>query len=392
MLRRVDASCGFYRHNDDLGLTEQGIPLFSGQELRRIVSGERTDIAAKLLRPLLAFAAWQHGLIIKSIHRRFETGKLESHRVDVPIVCVGNITAGGTGKTPMVAFLCQWFRERGLRVAIVSRGYRAQEGKPNDEARELSERLPDVPHIQNPDRVAAATVAAEELEMQVVVLDDGFQHRRLERDLDLVLIDALEPFGFDWLLPRGFLREPVEGLKRAGVVALSRADLVSDVRREELRRRVAELAPDAAWIELAHTPTQLIAGEISESLESLHGKRVLAFCGLGNPTGFRRTLEQCGAEIVDFIEFPDHHEYSRDDIEKLREALRSHGPAQVVCTHKDMVKVELDQLDGVPIRALLVEQRILQGEGLLDAKLTEIADRAVQATVWQNDFLADQSE
>ena len=346
--------------------------MLSAKDFRRIISGERTDITAKMLRPLFAVAAWQHGLIVKSLHHRFDTGKLKSHRVDLPIVCVGNLTVGGTGKTPMVAFLCKWFRERDLRVAIVSRGYGAQEGKPNDEARELSARLPDVPHIQNPDRVAAATVAAEELEMQVVVLDDGFQHRRLERDLDLVLIDALEPFGFGWLLPRGLLREPVTGLERAGVVALSRADLVSEQRRIELRQRVAELAPNAAWIEIAHTPTRLIAGELSESIETLHGQRVLAFCGLGNPAGFRHTLEQCGTQLVDFIEFPDHHEYTRDDIEKLRKAIREHNPTQVVCTHKDMVKVELDQLDGVPLRALLVEQRILKGEDQLNAKLAAI--------------------
>ena len=346
------------------------VPLSS--KIRRVISGERGDLLAVCLRALLSVASGFYGVAVAYRNRRFDQGKAEQFRVAIPIVCVGNLTVGGTGKTPMVAFVCQWFRDRGIRVAIVSRGYRADEQKPNDEARELHERLPDVPHIQNPDRVAAATVAADELEMQVVVLDDGFQHRRLVRDLDIVLIDALQPFGYDYLLPRGLLREPVGALRRAKLVGLTRANLISDQDRERLRQRVATIAPKAGWLELAHVPVRLAAGETTQAVELLHGKRVLAFCGLGNPAGFRRTLEDCGTRIVEFVEFPDHHDFTRQDLDALRDSSQTHQPDYIICTQKDMVKIELDQLNGTPLYALLVEQQILSGRETLSAELERL--------------------
>ena len=272
----------------------------------------------------------------------------------------------------MVAYLCQWFRSRGLRVAIVSRGYRAAADTPNDEARELHQRLPDVPHIQNPDRVAAVRVAADELDRQVVVLDDGFQHRRLVRDLDIVLIDALQPFGYDRLFPRGLLREPPGALRRAQLVALTRANLITPEQRQRIREQVLTLAPQAGWLELAHVPVRLSAGEETQEVDALHGKRIVAFCGLGNPTGFRRTLEDCGADVVRFIEFPDHHDFTPHDLNLLRDAAGEQHPDYVICTHKDMVKLELDQLEGIPLFALWVEQRILHGQETLDAELERI--------------------
>lgn len=349
--------------------------MLSAQEYRRIVSGQRRDGLAVCLRPLLSLASIPYGWAVKYRNRRFDCGLAEQHQVAAPVICVGNLTVGGTGKTPMVAYLCQWFRRQGIRVAIVSRGYRAEEGKQNDEARELGERLPDVPHIQNPDRVAAATVAIDELDMQVIVLDDGFQHRRLVRDFDFVLIDALAPFGYNRLLPRGLLREPIQSLQRAHVIALTRANLVTAEQRETVKTQVAAVAPQAKWLELAHVPTQLAAGEISESLQQLMGSRVVAFCGLGNPAGFRRTVEDCGAEIVEFLEFPDHHEFTRDDVDAIRNSIRQHRPDLVVCTHKDMVKIELDQLEGTPLRALVVEQQVLHGEAALEEILTSIVER-----------------
>ena len=156
----------------------------------------------------------------------------------MPVVSVGNITLGGTGKTPLVRWIVQWFRDRGIPVAIVSRGYGAQSGDANDEALELRRLLPDVPHIQNPDRVAAARQAVAEFGCRAIVLDDGFQHRRIGRDFDIVLLDALAPFGFGHVFPRGTLREPIEGLRRADAVVLSRADLLDPSQREDIWRTV----------------------------------------------------------------------------------------------------------------------------------------------------------
>src|SRR5262245_12493692 len=149
----------------------------------------------------------------------YDRGWKRTHRAAVPVVSVGNLTVGGTGKTPCVEFVARWFRERDRRVAILSRGY-GSTGGANDEAMVLEENLPDVPHLQGADRVALAAAAVEELESEVLVLDDGFQHRRLARDLDLVLVDATNPWGHGAVLPRGLLREPASGLRRAGAVLL----------------------------------------------------------------------------------------------------------------------------------------------------------------------------
>src|SRR5262249_26736647 len=157
------------------------------------------------------------------------------------VVSVGNLTLGGTGKTPCVEYVCRFYRDLDLRVAVLSRGYGAANGR-NDEALVLEENLPDVPHLQGADRVALARAAVEELESEVLVLDDGFQHRRLARDLDVVLVDATNPWGFGRLFPRGLLRESPRGLGRAGVVVLTRCDQVPDEERARLRQQVSRLA------------------------------------------------------------------------------------------------------------------------------------------------------
>src|SRR5262249_25329340 len=160
---------------------------------------------------------------------------------------------GGTGKTPCVEYIARFYREMGLLVAILSRGYGAEHG-PNDEALVLEENLPDVPHLQGADRVGLARAAVQELESEVLVLDDAFQHRRLARDLDIVLVDATNPWGHGHLLPRGLLRESPHGLRRAGVVVLTRCDQVSDQERAKLSDRVAGLTLRAAVVETKHGP------------------------------------------------------------------------------------------------------------------------------------------
>ena len=236
----------------------------------------------------------------------------------VPVLSVGNLTLGGTGKTPLVRWIARWFHERGVRVAVVSRGYGASGGQPNDEALELRKSLPHVPHLQNPDRVAAARSAIEKFQSQLIVLDDGFQHRRLARDLDIVLLDALAPFGFGHVFPRGMLREPVDGLRRADVVILSRADHLDPAERAALWQTVRRCAPQAAGAEVIHAPRRLISAAGAEMpLDSVRGQSVAAFCGLGNPAGFRHTLETCGCRVVGFREFSDHHQYTPADLDAL---------------------------------------------------------------------------
>ena len=201
-----------------------------------IVSGDRPGVKATLIRSGLWWARWPYAAGVWIRNRFFDWGWKKSHRATVPVISIGNLTLGGTGKTPCVEYVARFFRQHDVQVAILSRGYGGDGGR-NDEAMLLEENLPDVPHLQGPDRVQLAGTAVEELESELLVLDDGFQHRRLRRDLDVVLVDATNPWGYGYLFPRGSLREPVSSLRRASVVMITRADRVSSAALSRIRER-----------------------------------------------------------------------------------------------------------------------------------------------------------
>ncbi len=304
----------------------------------------------------------------------YDQGWFKVHSVEVPIICVGNLSVGGTGKTPMVAWLCTWLRERGKRVAIVSRGYGQLESGSNDEALELELALPDVPHLQNADRYAAASLAHAELDMEVIVLDDGLQHRRLKRDLDIVLIDASDPPAADWCLPGGLMREPWSGLKRAGIVVLSRSNLAAPERLEQLHRRVTRYAPRALIISSATEPIGWYGLACPfTTLDELRGRRVLAFCGIGNDLAFYQLLTKLGLELVDRRSFADHHAYSSEDVQQLSSWVESSGPIDaVVSTMKDWVKLQTPRLGGKPLVALKIGVSFGEKEQLISLRLESI--------------------
>ena len=372
-------------------------------DFHEVVSERRRGFAPSLLRGMLRAAEVPYSLAMGWRNRRYDRGHAAVHRVGVPVISVGNLTLGGTGKTPMVRWLAEWFGERGTRVAIVSRGYgRSREqgagsreqrlqrdssgsllpagyplgGSPlpayNDEALELRQSLPDVPHVQHSDRVAAARRAIDEFDCQLVLLDDGFQHRRLARDLDIVLLDALEPFGHEHVFPRGTLREPLVGLRRADIVCLSRADTIGAAERNAIRGRAALLAPQTAWCESTHEPSGLLdaAGNF-RPLATLAGRRVAAFCGIGNPVGFRHTLAATGTELVAWREFADHQAYRANDLEELSRMVGSSNADLVVCTHKDLVKLPREQIADRPLWAVTIEMRFLCGQEALEARLAD---------------------
>ena len=306
-------------------------------------------------------------------NRRYDHGLASVHRVEVPVISVGNLTLGGTGKTPLVAWIAQWFRDRDVPVVVISRGYNAPAGVPNDEARELAAKLPGVPHVQQPDRVDAAARALREFPCRAIILDDAFQHRRIGRDLDIVLLDALEPFGFGHVFPRGTLREPLEGLRRANLIALSRADMLDPSQREEIRRRVERLAPEAAWIEVRHAPRSLLSATGGRRpLESLQAQPVAAFCGVGNPAGFHHTLATCGYRLAGFREFPDHHAYTPQDLESLAVWASSLQATALLCTHKDLVKLNVARLGDAELWAVCIELEILAGQEVLERQLESL--------------------
>lgn len=338
----------------------------------RLVRGESRGVIPTAARLGLGSVARLYRLGVAARNLAFDRGWKASHRAGVPVVSVGNLTLGGTGKTPMVEWVGRWYRARGVRVAILSRGYGDSSGM-NDEGRVLEENLPDVPHLQAPDRVDLARRASEELESQILILDDGFQHRRLARDLDLVLLDALDPFGLGRIFPRGLLREPVGSLRRAGVVVLSRADLVDESARRAIRDRAERAAGPLLWAEARHAPLDLIdeAGR-SSPLSGLAGKKVGAFCGIGNPEGFRRTLLGLGVEVAGFRAFPDHHPYDGSDVAGLAGWIRSIGAELALTTQKDSVKLRAPSLGPAPLRALRIGLEVIDGAATLDRALAAL--------------------
>ena len=347
--------------------------MFNAADFRDVVSGRRHGPAAGLLRGFLRVAEFPYSWVVSRRNRDFDSGRRPRHSVAIPVISVGNITLGGTGKTPLVEWLARWFINHQVRVALVSRGYKSAAGSLNDEGQELAQKLPGVPHVQNRDRVAAARQAIEQFGSQVIILDDGFQHRRIQRDLDIVLLDALEPFGFEHVFPRGTLREPLAGLARADFIVLTRADMVDEQERSRIRRVVEKYAPHAAWAECRHAACSLLAADgHEESLDTLRGKPVAAFCGLGNPSGFRHTLEQCGYNVVAWREFPDHFAYNQSAIDDLAGWVSSHGAQAAVCTHKDLVKLGVLELAGRPLRAVRVGLEFAVGQDSLQSRLEKI--------------------
>ena len=348
----------------------QVIVLLNPSTFRAIVSGRRRDLRAHVARAFLSLLSFPYCGIVFLRNRLFDRGWRAVHHVDVPVISIGNITLGGTGKTPTVAWLVQWFSARGIKAAIVSRGYKSDSGKQNDEALELAEKLPGVPHIQNPDRLKAAQTAIAEHQAEAIVLDDGFQHRRLGRNFDLVLIDATEPFGFEKLFPRGTLREPLTNLKRADVVALTRIDSIAAEDRKALWQRIESLAPGACQIEIAYRPVHLMDHNGNTvPLSVLDHARVAAFCGLGNPQNFSQMLSQKNWDLLSLQEYPDHHHYTPHDAQWLKEHCEAMESTAVLCTHKDLVKIGPLWKSALPLYGVIIETKITLGSETLETML-----------------------
>jgi tetraacyldisaccharide 4'-kinase len=343
---------------------------------RDLLSGKRRGPLAVALRCLLSPLTLPYRLIIAGRNFGFDRGWLRSYRADVPVISIGNLTVGGTGKTPLVRYVARKLREQGVRVALVSRGYGAEPGEENDEALELAWGLADVPHLQQPDRVEAARIAVEELESELILMDDGFQHRRLQRDLDIVVIDATCPFGFGRLLPRGLLREPLRALRRAGVILISRADAVSPETRHAISSRLTRIAPRAILVQAAHRPVGLLGWpDRRADLSHLQDRRVAVLSAIGNPEAFVETVRRSGGQVIDMLALPDHDHYDAATMERVRHWLADVGDrrVEVICTHKDLVKLKTDRIEGHPVWALLIEIEMLAGGSEFDQAIREVA-------------------
>ena len=358
------------------------------QTLLEIISGRQRGPIAALLKGILWILTPVYRIATAIKNRKYSHRSASVTQVDVPVISIGNLTTGGTGKSPMVMWLAGKLREHDVRVAIVSRGYgaatNAGQTRLNDEALEMQQRLPDVPQLQDPDRVKSALIAIEELETQCIVMDDGFQHRKLHRDLDIVLVDATNPFGYGYVLPRGLLREPIVALSRADAVIVTRCQQVSievidticatidAAIQQAIRKRASPQVicrvktVATGWLKFNGTQIEI---------DEMGSDPVVACCAIGNPESFIQNAKTAGAQIAGQVFFPDHHRFTRADIESIVALAKSKGATKVICTHKDLVKIAVDQFDGVSFYALKIEIEFLQGESALLQRVQQVTGR-----------------
>ena len=344
------------------------------ESFRRLVDGRATGLVATLGRTGLSAIEIPYEALVRLRNYGYDHSILTVKKASAPVISVGNLTLGGTGKTPLVAWLAHWFAQHNKKPAIISRGYKAKTGQLSDEAAELKILLPTVPHYANKQRIIAAREAITK-GSDVLLLDDGFQHRQISRDLNLVTIDATDPFGCNRLFPRGLLREPLWGLKRADALVLTRTDQVSIKTRNEIQEQCFQFvgSHDKPWIETEHRPSNLrLVDGTTQPLKTLQDKRILSLSAIGNPAAFHRTLTTLGHEPVATLTFPDHHTYTTDDIHRISEETESVGAEIIVTTLKDLVKLPLASVRNRPLCALEIGIQFQTGLQDLEYLLNKI--------------------
>jgi tetraacyldisaccharide 4'-kinase len=280
-------------------------------------------------------------------NRLYDRGLLRSYPLGRPAISVGNLTAGGTGKTPVVRWLASAMRRRGHSPAILTRGYMRGSNIQSDEATMLHQQLnpPDLQPIAieaNPDRVAAAAaVLNRSPTTNLFILDDAFQHRRAQRDFDLVLIDATRPFGFNHVHPRGLLREPLSGLRRADALLITRADMATPDELQALTDKLRKWNADVPIFVSSHCHAGLLDDDGKPlPLELLGENPFFAFTGIARPDALDRQLQQWGKHYCGHRWFGDHHSYTEADLRSIIAEAQSRGATALVTTSKDAVKLQ----------------------------------------------------
>jgi tetraacyldisaccharide 4'-kinase len=320
---------------------------------------------------------------------------LKSKKISAKVICIGNLTTGGTGKTPAVLLAAETLRRRGHDVAILSRGYGGTAPKKDvtvlldgrqtdwrlcgDEPWMIHQSLQGqgVPVLVCPDRAKAGELAVHMYGSSVVILDDGFQHLNLHRDLDVVLVNATDPFGGGSLLPLGNLREPISALRRAQIVIVTHVDRVTAPALAKLRAEIDAAHPGVSILESVHKADHVldVRTEKKHALSHLKGKAVVSLSGLGDPLSFETQLETLGATIAQTWRFPDHHAYTERELRSITE-LR--GGLPVVTTYKDFVRLPdgwREILTG-DVLVLGIKLDLLKGRNIWIDTLTALAEKA----------------
>jgi tetraacyldisaccharide 4'-kinase len=351
--------------------------------------GAKTPIIS--LASILYMISLGYGGIQKLRGMLYGKNIFESHRLPCKVVSIGNIAVGGTGKTPMTIYVANRIKELGYTVVVISRGYKGQAEKTEavvgdgqtiflgpdiagDEPFMLACRLQEIPVIVGRDRFAAGMLAIQEFHPDVIVLDDGFQHLKLARDLDFVLLDYIQPFGNFHLLPRGTLREPIGSLSRSDACILTRTRTDSSSVHGSSVGRLRALVPQCPLFLSFHTPYfytipagtkapfgQLSKRPCSEDFSFLTGRKVMAFSGIARNDDFRQTVETLTGVATGFFEFPDHHRYSEKDVSKITQAAKNTMAEMLVTTEKDYARISPDM--AWPLELIVIGVKISFGEG-----------------------------
>jgi tetraacyldisaccharide 4'-kinase len=318
----------------------------------------------KPYRILLPFS-WFYGMIVTIRNAFFENKIFRSERVKIPVISVGNMTTGGTGKTPIVALIASIVQDRGVRVAIVSRGYArrstglvlvsdgsrrcADADRSGDEPHQLAVNLPGVAVIVDEQRARGARYAQDELHSGCVILDDGFQHRAIDRSCDLVLIDGERDLFSMPMLPAGHRREPFRSLARADAFIITKCTDATDT--AGIRTQLHVYNGRAPVFTSSYVPEAIIDSrtELPVPASATTGKSAAAFCGIGNPESFERSCRSMGITVVSFHPFADHHRYSERDYEMLEKARRASGADLFLTTEKDAHRVAGNFHTGAPV-------------------------------------------
>ena len=339
-----------------------------GRYWRELAAGNRHGVPDRFMTALLVPPALLYGMILRVRAWGYSAGLFTSRRLGRPVISVGNISVGGTGKTPMTAHIARYLIGQGKRVAVLSRGYGGtsrgearivSDGtmfflsahEAGDEPYLLAKELPGLMVLIGHDRYEAGKVAERDLNPDCFILDDGFQHLRLRRDLDILLLDGRNPFGNGMTLPAGLLREPKSAIGRADLIVLTRC-----AAEGALPNGVDSGAPT---LRAGHRLVGVspLGGGVRQPFSALHGERVLAFAGIADPSGFFEALSGEGVDLVATRPFPDHAGYGEAAIEELCRLRDDVGATCLVTTAKDAVKLEsfMGRLGPVMVAGLELE-------------------------------------
>ncbi len=333
-----------------------------------IITGKSEVVLSFLLRPLLALFSFLFLIAVKTRYFLYKTGIFRSVKLKKPVISVGNITWGGTGKTPLTEAILNRFLEDGKRPALLTRGY----GK--DEDKVISQNLSGVDVLSGKNRRINALKAQENLILDVFLMDDGFQHLSIKRDVDIVTINATDPIGNGFLIPAGILREPLDSLRRADMLVITKSDLVDKERLSGIKSLIRGMASDIDIFEAIHEPlcfytvsaTQNNVSERKQALDCLNGRRVCAISGLADNDSFFITLNRLNVPVVSRLSYMDHHKYIGTDIDRIAEVVKENNIDTVVTTEKDWIKLKnmlkLPSLKEVDLLVLKIELRVKESE------------------------------